>query len=250
MKKSVFFHVFLFSSILLLVGERHVQAAVTATQTNSVMNSFRKTPGETSDPVTQFVKQRYPGVRILDRDWDDGLIEVKIRHKGVEKIAVFSPDRKWMRTVWEVRRESLPSRVVSAMKKHGFNYRHIDDNDNKAIESQRGLFFAIQVDDGRHDGVYILSSKGNPIRRYHNDEWDDGDDCIRILGEDWDDSEDRFDEGDDEWDERWRRWEADEAKTTSTRVTTSGRGDLQPGCSDFALLLPHQIESDYVKQTM
>ena len=174
MKKSVFFHVFLVSSILLLAGERHVQAAVTATQTNSVMNSFRKTPRETSDPVTQFVKQRYPGVRILDRDWDDGLIEVKIRHKGVEKIAVFSPDRKWMRTVWEVRRESLPSRVVSAMKKHGFNYRHIDDNDNKAIESQRGLFFAIQVD------------------------------------EDWDDSEDRFDEGDDEWDERWRRWEADE----------------------------------------
>ena len=76
--------------------------------------------------------------------------------------------------------------------------------------SQRGLFFAIQVDGGRREGVYILSSKGNPIRRYHNDEWDDGDDCIRILGEDWDDSEDRFDEGDDEWDERWRRWEADE----------------------------------------
>ena len=68
MKKSVFFHVFLFSSILLLVGERHVQAAVTATQTNSVMNSFRKTPGETSDPVTQFVKQSNLNQTVLDRN--------------------------------------------------------------------------------------------------------------------------------------------------------------------------------------
>ena len=39
-----------------------------------------------SDPVS-FVRNRYPNARILDKDYDDGFIEVKMNHRGAEMVA-------------------------------------------------------------------------------------------------------------------------------------------------------------------
>ena len=43
--------------------------------------------------VISFVRRKYPDARILDRDTDDGRIEVKIRHRGTEKIVYFKIGR-------------------------------------------------------------------------------------------------------------------------------------------------------------
>ena len=79
--------------------------------------------------VTTFVRRHYPGARILDRDTDDGRIEVKIRHEGKEKIVYFTRAGRWLCTEWELRRERLPKAVVSAVARKGFPFRTIDDND-------------------------------------------------------------------------------------------------------------------------
>ena len=150
--------------------------------------------------ISSFAKKRYPGCRILDRDTDDGLTEVKIRHEGREKILLFDGS-KWLRTLWEVRREALPRWAVSAMNKIGFGYKNIDDNDNQAVDTPDGLYYAIQAQsDRRPDLIYLVTRRGI-IGEYTNDEWDDG----RLHGGKFsptyrDDGEDRFDEGDDEWD--------------------------------------------------
>ncbi len=160
--------------------------------------------GETSPPrraVNSFIKQKYPGCRILDRDTDDGFVEIKIRHHGIEKIILFDGNAKWLHTLWEVRRNQLPERVIVGLKRAGFAYSDIDDNDNQLLETPRGRYFAVQVDCGRRDGMYLVSERGKVIRRYSDDRWNDG----RIyfggrFNKEWDDGEDHFDEGDDEWD--------------------------------------------------
>lgn len=161
----------------------------------------------------QFVRQKYKGCRILDSDYDDGLLEVKIRHQGREKIVLFDGNR-WMRTLWEIRRERLPKNIVAALRKAGFEFRHLDDNDNYVVENRDGRFYAVQTQrNDRDDLYYVVSDKGRIVHRYSDDHWDDG----RMHGKDrwdeddewndedeWDDGEDRFDEGDDEWDDRHR----------------------------------------------
>lgn len=153
--------------------------------------------------INTFVKQKYPGCRILDKDYDDGLLEVKIRHKGTEKIMLFY-NGKWLRTLWEIRREQLPKRVVSALADIGYDFRHLDDNDNMAIDTPKGHYYAVQAERNDRDGIYIVSDKGRIAHRYTSDSWNDG----RIYEEHWsqerweDDGEDRFDEGDDEWDDQ------------------------------------------------
>lgn len=150
-----------------------------------------------SDPVS-FVRNRYPNARILDKDYDDGFIEVKMNHRGAEKIAVFNSGGKWLRTMWEVRRSRLPRAVINVLKRSGFVYEEIDDNDNKAMENRRGMYYIVQADRNDRSYVLVVSERGNIIERFYDDEWDEG----RWEGEFWDDGEDHFDEGDDEWDDR------------------------------------------------
>lgn len=159
-----------------------------------------------SDP-TSFVRNRYPDARILDRDWDDGFIEVKMSHRGKEKIVIFNADGKWLRTMWEVRRSRLPRAVISVLRRTGFVYEEIDDNDNMAMENRRGMFYIVQADRNDQSYVLVVSERGNIIDRFYDDEWDDEWDEGRWEGESWDDGEDHFDEGDDEWDDynRYRR---------------------------------------------
>lgn len=159
-----------------------------------------------SDP-TSFVRNRYPDARILDRDWDDGFIEVKMSHRGKEKIVIFNADGKWLRTMWEVRRSRLPRAVISVLRRTGFVYEEIDDNDNMAMENRRGMFYIVQADRNDQSYVLVVSERGNIIGRFYDDEWDDEWDEGRWEGESWDDGEDHFDEGDDEWDDhnRYRR---------------------------------------------
>ena len=154
-----------------------------------------------SDP-TSFVRKRYPNARILDKDYDDGFIEVKMNHRGAEKIVIFNHDGDWLRTMWEVRRNRLPRAVINVLKRSGFVYEEIDDNDNKAMENRRGMYYIVQADRNDRSYVLVVSEKGNIIERFYDDEWDDEWDEGRWEGEFWDDGEDHFDEGDDEWDDR------------------------------------------------
>lgn len=188
-------------------------ALATACATHCGTPVFRTRP---VDDIDRFVKQKYPGCRILDKDYDDGLLEVKISHRGIEKILLFDHERRWMRTVWELRREQLPKTVVRALAAIGFAFRNLDDNDNMAVDTPRGRYYGVQVDTDRRDGIYVVSDKGRVVHRYTDDGWNDG----RLRGNgrehdwedewdehewderEWDDGEDHFDEGDDEWDNR------------------------------------------------
>ena len=141
-----------------------------------------------------FVRRKYPGCRILDRDTDDGLVEIKIRHEGKEKIVLFDGGGKWLRTLWDVRRTGLPEWALSVMERIGFTFKNVDDNDNQAVETPDGLFYAIQAErNDRPDRIYIVSRRG-VASQYTDDEWADG----RLHGRNfrfggYDDGEDRFD---------------------------------------------------------
>ena len=123
----------------------------------------------TGSDIDRLVKQKYPGCRILDRDYDDGRLEVKIRHQGREKILIFDYDQRWERTVWELRREQLPKAVVRALAGIGFAFQYLDDNDNMAVDTPLGRFYAVQVDTDRRDGIYVVSERGRIAFRYTDD---------------------------------------------------------------------------------
>ena len=168
---------------------------------NTAMAADGNSRGHKSENVAAFARQKYRGCRILDRDTDNGFIELKIRHKNIEKILLFSPSEQWLRTLWDIRREQLPEGVVSGLRSAGFGFRDIDDNDNQAVESPKGRFYAIQARASGHDRIYLVNRRGKVLRSFTDDEWNDGRFPDDRKHHGWDDDEDHFDEGDDEWDD-------------------------------------------------
>ncbi len=225
---------------LIFIGMALVSSAISNNVASASVNVFGNTesvynlPATAEDRARSFVNRHYPGAPVLDRDTDDGLMELKIRHKGIEKMVLFNMQENWLRTVWEIRRNQLPKRVLNALARQGFLYERVDDNDNMVMENPEGLFYAVQVERGNEDYILVVSSAGRILHRFYDDEWDDGrwdrtidiyddwddryprrgnrhydrddwdDDCPHCGCHDWDD-DDRFDEGDDEWDDRYPR---------------------------------------------
>lgn len=204
--------VWMYMGIALLLGGFPVSQARGAGEAAET-SIYAGAPDGRRDDIERIVRDRYRGARILDRDFDDGHIEVKITHKGLEKILILDTHDRWLRTIWEVRREQLPRAILRRLERVGFSLRHIDDNDNRVVENAKGLFFAVQAERGDHDYVFIISDKGRIAHYYRDSEWDD--DRWRGEWEEdadwWDDGEDHFDEGDDEWDDfRGRRGHFDD----------------------------------------
>ncbi len=52
--------------------------------------------------VESFIEKKYPGARILERDYDDGFLEVEILHDGTKKELKFNGCDEWVRTEWEI----------------------------------------------------------------------------------------------------------------------------------------------------
>ena len=106
---------------------------------------------------------------------------------------IFTEGKRWIRTIWEARRSQLPKNIISGVKRAGFVYENIDDNDNMVVDNPEGRFYAVQIDRDDYEPIFLMSRKGVIVRKINHDDWNDG----RWI----DDGEDHFDEGDDEWDD-------------------------------------------------
>ena len=107
--------------------------------------------------IEAFIAERYPGATIIEKDNDDGYIEVEILHDGLEKEVVFNGRNEWIRTEWEIHRNQLPTEVIEVIEKAGYSSRHIDD-DIDVIETDAGFKYEVEIEDGHTDIKLIITN--------------------------------------------------------------------------------------------
>ena len=100
------------------------------------------------------LNDRYPNSRILDVDYDDGMIEVEIKHDKKDKEVLFTNSCEWISTSWEVAKRNVPDVVMQALQQKYPNGR-IDDID--FFETPQGSYyrFEIELSGDRDEYVYI-----------------------------------------------------------------------------------------------
>lgn len=146
----------------------------TGTKDNNKPETSINREARQAEGTDELIRQRYDGCRILDHDYDNGYLEVKIVHDGTEKVALFDGSSRWVRTLWETRRERLPERVIEAIGQEGLAYEDIDDNDNKVVDSPGGLLYAVQARRHNDDFIFLVSPDGKIMSTLTADEWNDG----------------------------------------------------------------------------
>ena len=61
----------------------------TGTKDNNKPETSINREARQAEGTDELIRQRYDGCRILDHDYDNGYLEVKIVHDGTEKVALF-----------------------------------------------------------------------------------------------------------------------------------------------------------------
>ena len=105
-----------------------------------------------------FIESTYPGARILERDYDDGYLEIEIWHDGREKKVYFDGSENWVFTKCDYRYGELPEAVKAAISGSQFAQYHVDDVE--MIESQSGTWFTLELERGDRDVTVRIDANG------------------------------------------------------------------------------------------
>lgn len=104
--------------------------------------------------IEAFIRENYPGASIVEKDSDDGLLEVEIRHEGREKELLFNGAGAWVRTSWEVRRAELPEAVTAAWAASEYAGWEFDGADY--LQTPDGAWYALELEEERTDREVTL----------------------------------------------------------------------------------------------
>lgn len=95
--------------------------------------------------IEEWISSHYAGARIVDRDYDDGVLEIEFIHEGIKKTACFNGSGEWIYSEWDVAYSALPSAVMLTLQN---NYADcsIERDDIQAVENASGLVYEIEME--------------------------------------------------------------------------------------------------------
>lgn len=120
-------------------------------------NNSENTGTVVSD-IEQFIQENYPGAVIIERDYDDGYLEVDIRHEGKEKELLFNGRNEWVRTSWEISIRELPSAVTAALSAEGYR---IDDDEAEVVETVDSFWYEVEVQRSGEEFKVFIDASGS-----------------------------------------------------------------------------------------
>lgn len=112
------------------------------------------------DAIQAELDKRYPGAVVVERDYDDGMLEIEIRHEGVEKKVYFNAQNAWLFTEYDVLAKDLLPAITDYINKNYSGYRI---EDAEATEDANGITYEVEVENRSEYKLYF-DQDGNFIK--------------------------------------------------------------------------------------
>lgn len=114
--------------------------------------------GLTVDAAIQNVlDEKYPKAVVLEKDYDDGLLELEIRHDGVEKDVYFNGRNEWVRTEYELTEAQLPEKISNFISD---NYSGFRVEDAGVVELPSGMTYEVEIESGNREYKLFFDKNG------------------------------------------------------------------------------------------
>lgn len=108
--------------------------------------------------ISGFIATKYPGARILEYDYDDGLLEVEICHENREKEVYFNGRNAWVYTEWDIRRHELPQAVTQAIAASQWASFEIDDIEY--VQTPQNEYYLVELERGKQEVELRIEADG------------------------------------------------------------------------------------------
>lgn len=109
-------------------------------------------PPTLTDAMRDFIGTRYPGARLVEADWEKGLMEVDIVHEGRGKEVLFTAEGEWVSTSWDVRLADVPQAAKEAALAAYDGYR-LDDADY--VETPATNYYDLELEKTGSPDVHV-----------------------------------------------------------------------------------------------
>ncbi|MDO4165207.1 MAG: PepSY-like domain-containing protein [Bacteroides sp.] len=117
--------------------------------------------GSVDTTIQAFINEKYPGATILEKEYDDGYLEVEILHEGIRKSVKFNGSNEWVKSDWDV--TTLPEAVTAAITTGGYQ---IADHEFEYEETPTYAWYEVEA---RKQGVeyeLYISPEGEILKAY------------------------------------------------------------------------------------
>ena len=128
------------------------------------LSLFTPTGGGTivADTVDEAIQRLCPGAIVIEKDYDDGYLEVEIRHEGREKEMLFNGQNDWVLTRWDMAYRELPEAVLTAFRQSEYAQWELDGI--TYTQTPTGEWYVLEVEDYRTDtDRYLRITPGGEI---------------------------------------------------------------------------------------
>ena len=107
--------------------------------------------------IQSFIDTHYPGAVVIEKEYDEGLLEVEIYHDTYEKTVKFNGRDEWVMTEWEIPTDKLPDAVANAIKSNGYTSA---DNEADYVETPDSRWYEVEVRNDRQELELYISPDG------------------------------------------------------------------------------------------
>lgn len=118
-------------------------------------------------PLDQSVRDKitlkYPKAVIIEADEENGMLEVDILDKGINKEVVFSPRNEWISTSWEVRKNDIPAAVSAILDEAPYKDYRIDDA--HFVETPDQSYYLLELEKGNSEIKLAVTPEGEIVQK-------------------------------------------------------------------------------------
>lgn len=93
--------------------------------------------------VQKVLDEKYPKAVVVEKDYDDGLLEFEIRHDGKKKDVYFTVRKEWVYTKYDLKSDQLLDNIKDYINK---NYADYKIDDAEVIENAKGITYIVEVE--------------------------------------------------------------------------------------------------------
>ncbi len=94
--------------------------------------------------ANDYMSTTYPDARIVDVDFEHGIVEVEINDNGTWRDVYFTADGQWLRTTTDIHPNNIPQAVKDTIAASEYAGWRIDDVD--FIQSPEGEWYTVEFE--------------------------------------------------------------------------------------------------------
>ena len=121
-----------------------------------------------AEDLLTFIEQKYNGAVVIGKEYDDGLLEIKIKHDGLIKEVKFNGRSEWVETEYDLYSYDALPHAVRATLEADKDFSKVN-MEMEVKEKPSDTIYTIEIETARMEVQYVINAAGTLLHKEYDD---------------------------------------------------------------------------------